>query len=61
MIVQCCVCKKIRRGPEGSATWSLAAKEDLGPGVSHGYCPKCADKALAQIRNAQGKSVRIPK
>lgn len=46
MVVQCCVCKRIRNGAEwGSANLRVLAEE-----VSHGYCPECANKAFEAIR-----------
>ena len=46
MIVQCCVCKKIRQ----DGGW-VEPKKWLDPeNVSHGYCPACAAEAFAEIR-----------
>ncbi len=43
MMVQCCVCKRIRRGK----VWEWAAKHHHD--ASHTYCPPCAEIALAEI------------
>ena len=46
MRVQCCVCKKVRRG----ATWIRVTESTLsGARVSHGYCPKCAKQAFEEL------------
>ncbi|OGY43379.1 MAG: hypothetical protein A2729_04360 [Candidatus Buchananbacteria bacterium RIFCSPHIGHO2_01_FULL_39_14] len=42
MIIQCCVCQKIKVGDQ----WILAQHTDK---TSHGYCPECAAKTLAKI------------
>jgi len=48
MTVQCCSCKKIRDGKQ----WVDARESELpaGEGISHGYCPVCATRAFAAIR-----------
>lgn len=47
MLVQCCVCKKVRKG----GTWTHVSEKELASQhVSHGYCPKCAAEAFAEIR-----------
>ena len=52
MEVQCCVCKKIRNGDR----WVSVQKKDLpSRSISHGYCPKCADAAFAEIRNTRSR------
>ena len=49
MLVQCCECGLVRRGN----TWTPARKDELERGdISHGYCPRCAAKAFAEIRQA---------
>ena len=46
IVVQCCVCMKIRRGD----VWVKPHPHILSDGyVSHGYCPTCAAEAFAQI------------
>ena len=48
MVIQCCQCKKLRKGKR----WVKAAGTHLaGQRVSHGYCPTCAAKAFAQIED----------
>lgn len=47
MVVQCCVCKKIRIDGVWMLTESNAARFDE---VSHGYCPSCADDAFREVR-----------
>lgn len=47
MVVQCCVCKKIRV----DNVWQSA--DPNGPKIeaaSHGYCPTCADDAFREVR-----------
>lgn len=48
MLVQCCVCNKMRdRG-----RWKDPPDVERGEQeVSHGYCPSCAAKVFAEIRN----------
>lgn len=47
MTVQCCVCKKIRKG----ARWVKPQKVALVKhDISHGYCPKCAGEAFQKAR-----------
>lgn len=47
MIVQCCVCGKIRRGER----WVRCSESVLeGEVVSHGYCPECAARAFEELR-----------
>lgn len=48
MMVQCCVCKRIRQGD----AWTDASEAENGREVSHGYCPACAEAAFAEIRRA---------
>lgn len=51
MDVQCCVSKKLRQGNR----WIAVAPSDLNySSISHGYCPKCAAKAFAEIRRTAG-------
>ena len=46
MKVQCCVCHKVREGK----TWSADDSYDVPrKDVSHGYCPKCEAKAIAEL------------
>lgn len=54
MIVQCCVCEKVREADQ----WFVLAKpvnprETL---ISHGYCPECAAEAFGELyRRAQAR------
>ena len=50
MVVQCCVCKRIRTA---RAQW-VQPKDlaSLRGHVSHGYCPACAEEAFQEIRAA---------
>ena len=47
MIVQCCVCEKVRKENQ----WFVTAKpvDPHETAVSHGYCPACADKAFGEL------------
>jgi len=63
MIVQCCVCKKVR--DDGKWTRLDDAPIPDTNDVSHGYCPECAANAFAQLaatapkrsRRSAGKSI----
>ena len=46
MVIQCCVCKKVRVNGQWRDV-SIRRIEDM---VSHGYCPRCAEAAFAEIR-----------
>ena len=48
MLVQCCVCKRVRKG---GAWVKMRPPPDREGGVSHGYCPACAAKAFEQVRH----------
>ena len=56
MIVQCCVCKKVRTN--GSWTEPGERTEDA-MSVSHGYCPECAAHAFAQIATPPAKNRKL--
>ncbi|MCP4642653.1 MAG: hypothetical protein GY851_19565 [bacterium] len=47
MIVQCCVCKKVRQRDESWRALEQALPDKAA--VSHGYCPVCAAKAFDEI------------
>lgn len=47
MVVQCCVCKKVRM--DGNWVDAQADQVRLAE-VSHGYCPVCADDAFREVR-----------
>lgn len=48
MLVQCCVCKKVRE----AGRWKESSDIDIGDrDFSHGYCPPCAAQVFAEIRN----------
>lgn len=55
MIVQCCVCEKVR---EDGRWFVLATPVDHHETlVSHGYCPECADEAFGELyRRAMARS-----
>jgi uncharacterized protein YlaI len=47
MLVQCCVCEKIRQGGQ----WAAVPEEKLrDEEISHGYCPECAEAAFAELQ-----------
>jgi len=48
MTVQCCSCKKIRKG----SRWVMTTVPESQMRISHGYCPTCAAKVYAEIRVA---------
>jgi len=43
MVVQCCVCHRVREGKE----WTRNAQSDSM--VSHSYCPECLTETKRQI------------
>lgn len=47
MIVQCCVCEKVRE----DGHWFVLANpvDPHTTAVSHGYCPICADEAFGEL------------
>jgi hypothetical protein len=48
MVVQCCLCKRVRNGRE----WAEPVVSEVADGdVSHGYCPVCAAKAFEEIED----------
>jgi len=51
MIVQCCVCGKVRRE---DGAWD-PADQHPSEKISHGYCPDCAREAFANINIPQKK------
>lgn len=53
MIIQCCVCKKVRN----KSRWiELSDTLDVEARISHGYCPKCVTEAFAEIESCVGES-----
>lgn len=55
MVTQCCVCKKYRAGTR----WGhMADTQQLKNGVSHGYCPDCAEKAFEEVRQVNAAKVQ---
>ena len=48
MVVQCCVCQRVRHENEWVAPTKAVAESRES--VSHGYCPRCAAEAFAEIR-----------
>lgn len=46
MVIQCCVCKKVRV----NGHWREVPTQRIKDLVSHGYCPRCAEEAFAEIR-----------
>ncbi|MGC8737126.1 MAG: hypothetical protein ACP5UA_00605 [Candidatus Hydrogenedens sp.] len=47
MIVQCCVCRKIRHDAE----WIIPTRYQLmNQQISHTYCPACAHKTITEYR-----------
>lgn len=58
MIVQCCVCHRVR--DEGDWVESLAVLDQSK--ISHGYCPRCAAQAYEQVRQhlREVKGIDLP-
>ncbi len=57
MLVQCCMCKKVRSGQ--SWDWDLPDEQPLKGKISHGFCPDCLalemakfDKLAEEVRQA---------
>ncbi|HPO14761.1 MAG TPA: hypothetical protein PLI09_15070 [Candidatus Hydrogenedentes bacterium] len=48
MLVQCCVCGRVRKGAKWTA---YEPPRDMHERISHGYCPTCAAEAFEEIRN----------
>ena len=46
MLVQCCVCKKVK----SNASWDKAPESDTSAHMSHSYCPACLADAERAIR-----------
>lgn len=48
MLIQCCVCKRIRRDEIWvDSHWVDLTRENH---MSHGYCPACAEAAYSNFR-----------
>ncbi len=47
MVVQCCVCRKVRVAGRWVSGEELVREQS---GISHGYCPPCAAVAFEEIR-----------
>ena len=47
MIVQCCVCEKVREDDRWFVLGKPVDREETQ--VSHGYCPECADAAFGEL------------
>jgi len=57
MVVQCCVCKRIRV----EDNWvGVANPESIARTASHGYCPTCFVEALAERRTLIGAVQTMP-
>ncbi len=57
MIIQCCVCKKVRR----DGVWVKADSQELQDSqVSHSYCPACAEIASQEIKALLASSPATP-
>jgi hypothetical protein len=56
MIVECCVCHRIRKEQTWLRRVKTAPEAAAGESVSHGYCPACARKAFAEIRRARRRA-----
>lgn len=46
MMIQCCVCQKIR---QPNKSWIEQSTE--GEEVSHTYCPLCLQQAMADVKD----------
>jgi len=58
MIVQCCICKQVRKGKQWVQPDPVALADEH---ISHGYCPACAVRAFAEIRAMIGAKRTPPK
>lgn len=56
MIVQCCVCRRVRE----NGAW-VAPPESANDEISHGYCPACSERIFAEIRERRcAKTAKNP-
>ena len=58
LVVQCCVCKKIRQVGKDSNCW-VDAYIFPSVAISHSYCPICLQEALKQIDDVQPRIDRV--
>jgi len=49
MVVQCCVCKKVRQTDGSWTEQSVEGRRD----ISHGYCPDCFDLHFPEMEYPQ--------
>jgi len=58
MVVQCCLCKRVRNGK----LWAEPLPEEIVEGdISHGYCPACAAKAFLEVEELlSARQIVIP-
>jgi DNA primase large subunit len=49
MVVQCCVCKRVRDRGQYRHAWP----GELPLHVSHTYCPRCARETLAKLQRGE--------
>ena len=56
MVVQCCVCKKVRKEKQWVDTRDTFTSSRR---VSHGYCPHCAEAAFDELRQLMAASKGI--
>lgn len=54
MVVQCCVCKKIRQADGSWRHQAIPAGEENY--VSHSYCPECFEPIMAEFRSEKKQS-----
>ena len=57
MVVQCCVCQKVREGEEWIAVEDLSLSARV---VSHTYCPVCEKASLRELKEMSARRYRIP-
>jgi hypothetical protein len=51
LIVQCCVCKRVRTEEN---TWEMYNRP-IENKISHGYCPPCFEEAKREINEQQAQ------
>lgn len=58
MVVQCCVCRRVRNENE----WIVpeAAAVEQRDKISHGYCPRCAAQAFEEIKQIRAVPRKTP-
>ena len=57
MVVQCCVCQKVREGKEWIAVEAPYLTAHI---VSHTYCPVCEKVSLRELKEMCARRFQVP-